>query len=122
LIPPSSVGAAIEVVRMVLLDPSSAVVRDVPGERIRLTLSAPEGAPAVAELAPVSGVRLKADLSNAGPARRRGDSSAERGQHTIPMMRANAKPVIASHRISPANPTRLFRAVGAAFVDMIHLL
>jgi hypothetical protein len=66
LISPSSVGGAIEVVNMVLLGLSptvSAAVRDAPGNGSRLTLSAPEGAPAAAELAPVSGITLAVGLS-----------------------------------------------------------
>jgi hypothetical protein len=123
LISPSSVGAAIDVVGLVLIDPSpastavvrEAVVREVPGKGIRLMLSAPEGAATAAELVRDAG------MADAGPAWSCAGNSAERGHRTIITIRANTRAVIPSHKISPANPTRLFRAVGTASVDMIYL-
>ena len=59
---PSSVGALIEVVRMVPLDPwptpsARAALRDMPNKGIRLTLRAPAAGAPAAEPAPVSEVR-----------------------------------------------------------------
>jgi hypothetical protein len=87
---------------------------------MRLTLEAEDGATRVA-VALVSGMRLAVALAVAAPARKPGDSSAERGQHTIPMIAANANTVTPSHMMSPASITRLPPTIGVALVGMIHL-
>jgi hypothetical protein len=53
---------------------------------------------------------------------KRGNSSAESGKHTIPMMTANSTTVTASHPISATGFWRNALTVGEALMAMIHPL
>jgi len=68
----------------------------------------------------VAGATLTLRFAEAAPVAKRGNSSAERGQHTIPMITANSTTVTASHRISLTGFGPIALTVGKGSMAMIH--
>jgi hypothetical protein len=69
-----------------------------------------------------AGTPLALRSPEAASAAKRGNSSAESGRHTMPMMTANSTTVTASHRISPTGFGPIVLTLGQALTAMIHPL
>ncbi|TMJ55675.1 MAG: hypothetical protein E6G90_06875 [Alphaproteobacteria bacterium] len=70
-------------------------------------------------LALVAGTTLTLRFAAAAAVAKLGNSSAERGQHTMPMITANSTRVTASHTISPTGFSPIALTVGEALMPMI---